>query len=186
MKTVTSLLFVLMLTFAAFGQAETSLSRKKDKPDFSGTWILDRTKTKKVDYDLTLIVVHREPELKVTGKFDSKGVKKTEERIYFTDGRRTPDVRTDYFDCSHETRWAGRNIFHKIIESSIGGGDERFKTEEWKLSKDGKDLIITLTEGYSMPRSQESITANGSLAGDSLRRGGFMQVLKFKRGGGEF
>ena len=64
MKIVTSLFFVLILTFVTFGQTDTSKPDKKVKPDFSGSWILDKSKTKKVSYDLTLIVAHREPEMK--------------------------------------------------------------------------------------------------------------------------
>ncbi len=186
MKTLLTLLSILILSFTASGQTETSKPGKKDKPDFSGTWILDRTKTKKVDYDLTLIVVHQEPELKVTANFDSKGEKRSEHRIYYTDDRRLPDYKERAENVSQESRWAGRNIILETVRLQRVEGIylnlKRTTTEKWKISEDGKTLTVEIIEKFPVGIPQPSRNMESSNLGDVTREIGSVKVLKFKRG----
>jgi hypothetical protein len=186
MKTTASLLLFLFLAFTVFGQTEKEKSNKKEKPDFSGTWILDKSKSKKPSYDLTLTVAHREPELKITSVFESRGEKKTQEQVYYTDGRRLSDFKEYSGNVSQEMYWLGSNIILKSSSAFRLGGRGNRETEtieEWEISKDGNFLTVTIKDN-NYPISlitQPSRTADGSIAGDTVQHSGSVIVLKFKR-----
>ena len=94
MKTI--LLLLCLFACAAAGAAAGDDRKKEGKhPDLSGTWTLDRSKS---DFgvfwdrplaktDATLVVVHNEPELKVTRTLRLNGREETKELVYYTDGR---------------------------------------------------------------------------------------------------
>lgn len=185
MKTTITLLFILVLNFAAFSQTEQNKPDKKAKPNFTGTWVLDRAKTKNVDYDLTLVVLHSEPEIKINGDFDSETGRRTEQRIYYTDNRRLPGRKVFAESVSEETGWAGRTLILKTrLGTRIEGSYrniEAVATEEWKISKDGKQLTVTVTEGYATPSGQPAQGADGAGLGQASMQGGRVKVLKFNR-----
>src|SRR5258705_12066796 len=74
-------------------QSNGNKSNKKTRPNFSGIWMLDYSRSsldpamrkKVVDYVLT--VDHREPEIRITRKSKEGGREYAEERVYYTDRR---------------------------------------------------------------------------------------------------
>jgi predicted subunit of tRNA(5-methylaminomethyl-2-thiouridylate) methyltransferase len=186
MKTAASIFLILSLAFIAFGQVEDNKFAKKAKPSFSGKWILDRTKTKIIDYDLTLIVAHQEPELKVTSIFNSAREQKTEERTYFTDGRKSPDRKANSQNISKEVRWAGRNLLMKFESAvPVEGGLTRssLRSEEWELSKDEKSLTIKIVDYYpfNLSGTRSNQSADGLPVAAGGNQFGAVRILKFKR-----
>ncbi|MGI8787652.1 MAG: hypothetical protein ACR2HG_07835 [Pyrinomonadaceae bacterium] len=179
MKTFISILFVLIFSFSAFAQTDKN-SVEKPKPDFSGTWILDRAKSKKVDFDLTLIVVHKEPEMKVTKIYNFKGAKKTDEQTYYTDGRRVPDSEMGSEIITQQAFWAGNNLIHKYqVSKAQGKTVEQTNTEKWELSKDGKTLTLTMTE--TLPATNPNQNGKMQTNQGVTSQADFVKELKFKR-----
>ena len=176
MKTTISLLIILILSFTVFAQADKNKSGKTAKPDFSGTWVIDESKNKNLGYDLTLIVVHKEPEMKVTKIYDFKGAKKTVEQTYYTDGRTSPDSPTGFSTVSQKTDWRGVILFNTQQASKDGGKtNEQTITEKWELSADGKVLTLTRNETSSVPSKNIGNGQSGTATSD------ISTVLRFKR-----
>lgn len=181
MTTTISFIFILIFTFTATAQT----GKSKAKPDFSGTWILDKTKTKKIDFDWTLILEHREPQMKITSNLVSKGVKKTEERILYTDGRTVSNVRVGSELASQEFSWAGKSLIRESLmrrsAENLYGRINEGTSEKWELSKDGKTLTITKREMFVVNTPNQNRSFEQSPY--SLTQGETIKEFKFKRSG---
>lgn len=179
MKIYLAAILIFVFTVGAFAQSDKKNSGDAARPDFSGTWTIDRTKTKKLDFDLKLIVVQKEPEMKVTKIYNFKGAKKIDEQTYYTDGRRTPDETTDTNIVSIDAAWSGNAYIRKRQISRVQGkAIVLTTTEKWELSKDGKTLTLTLTETVpaTNPNEGGSVQTQGILSSAD-----YTKVIKFQR-----
>ncbi len=179
MKTFVFFLLMLSVSICAFGQNKSKADALA-KPDFSGTWLLDKSKSKNVEFGLTLIVEHREPAMKVTKTYNFNGAKRTVEENYSTDGRAAADSSFGSDNISEKAVWRDGILIHTKQVSKGGKKVEQTTTENWELSKDGKFLTVTLTEtiplnvkttGLSSPQMNQS----GPAQDDTIR------VFKFRR-----
>ena len=141
-------------------QAGNKNSTVQSRPDLSGTWVLDKSKIdpKGADDDLvqdgmTLIVLHRDPEIKITRKFRSKKKDHVQEIVFYSDGRgETNPIRIGTGRIKSRTTWED----NKLVSSSLWrsqterGVRERKVVNSWELSPDGKTLIQTVM--YSRSR----------------------------------
>lgn len=158
-RTLIGILF-LMLTCAGYVAAQT-----KSQPNFSGTWLLDRSKSKMSPYDYNpaspaadpkqkesdlMTIEHLGPKFTTTEKhitetFDDSGalIDKNEfqlaEFTYFTDGRGEKNILGPYILRSGVTKQAGRKITTTITMDEKKG---EYYVFEFSLSKDGKELTI--------------------------------------------
>lgn len=147
--------FFLCLVFGVAVAQTTNGSKTKTIPDLSGVWALDesrseinpRLRNKEEDYVLT--IVHKEPEIRLTKTYQQHGKKKTEESIYYTDGRPEYHSRTGK-NSEPVTRWRGDKLVRKSVAPPSGGTSGIFQVEnvlveEIELSADGKTLTRTIT-----------------------------------------
>ena len=147
--------FFLCLVFGLSIAQTKSVS--KTKPDLSGIWTLDESRSK-VDTRLTdklqdyvLTIIHKEPEIRITRSYKQDGRNHTEESIYYTDGRPEFNSRTGRKDSEPVTRWRGQKLVRRTVAKLTGNIRETFPpleavtTEEWELSADGKTLTRTVT-----------------------------------------
>ncbi len=141
---MTSLL-LLLAAIAGVSQGQKGSADKHSKPDLSGTWILDKARSAKVDYDLTLHIVHREPEITITRTFVDAAGERKEESVYYTDGR--GDAVTDKLQHIYKpvTKWRGNTLVRESVHVTRGTRFEVVSTEQWSLSKDGQTLTRTMT-----------------------------------------
>ena len=148
--------FFLCLVFGVSVAQTTNGSKTKTIPDLSGVWALDDSRTE-VDprlrdkvQDYVLTIVHKEPEIRMTKTYEQHGRKKTEESIYYTDGRPEFHSRSGY-NSEPETRWRGNKLVRKSVTSPYGGSSGIFTKldtvliEEIELSADGKTLTRTIS-----------------------------------------
>src|SRR5689334_476225 len=107
--------FWLLATISTgMAQNDKNKPNEQKKPDLSGTWILDASqsnfgsnKDKVTDY--TVIIVHREPEIRITWRFKQGGQEFSQEAVYYIDGR--PELSPNNFsDPQPTTRWHGRKL----------------------------------------------------------------------------
>jgi hypothetical protein len=176
MKLTIALLFISFLSIVALGQTEKNRLDEKIKPDFTGVWILDEAKSKDVGYGLTLTVVEKDPEMKITKTYNFKGAKKIVEQIYYTDGRTVPDTPMGFSTVSQKSIWQSGKLVHTQQASRDGGKTiEQTITEKWELSADGKTLILTTNESGSV---QSKNIRTGQTA---ISQADVTTVLKFKR-----
>jgi len=152
-KALIGLWMLLAVTFCA-AQNDKNKPDKEAKPDFSGTWILDKNRSDWLDHDLTLTIVHRDPEIKITSRSSkSKEQEKTEERIYRTDGKAESSSTRVNQDSEQRTLWWGKTLVRRTVNQTTfpGRGARAVKvvtSEEWSLSKDGKTLTRTVTGSF--------------------------------------
>jgi hypothetical protein len=142
-RIITSLWLLLAVT-TCVAQNERGRSNKQPKPDLSGAWVLDKSRSDKVEYSLTLNIVHREPEIRITKSFVEDGRARIEESVYYTDGRGEPaTVKLEHI-FKPVTEWRGKALVREYVHMTKGTRFEILTTEQWKLSKDGLTLTHTV------------------------------------------
>ena len=98
-----------------------------------------------------MIVQHLEPEIKITRKFKSEGKDRTQELVYYTDGRgeKNPALVTKNTVAESRTLWDGNKLVSKSL-SRMRTSQGIFEIEglqKWELSADGRMLIQIITQG---------------------------------------
>lgn len=151
MKNVLACLLLLALATVCAAQ-ESRKKEAKPHPDLTGTWVLDRSKSAGGSkFDSTLVITHRDPELRITRTDVRKRERVTREYVFYTDerGESNPMYYGDgKFDS--DTKWEGRRVVAYTCNRSYNwarchGGD----AWEWQLSADGQTL--THRTSYVMP-----------------------------------
>ena len=151
-----AILLSLCLLACVTAAAAVDDKKAKARPDFSGTWELDRSKS---EYGLfedrplskaeaTLVVTHREPELKFVRTLRLNGREETREFAYYTDGR--GESNPGAFGSgvlNSKTGWdGGRVTAHaKTTWPAREGRPEVVleTTQTWQLSSGGRALTHT-------------------------------------------
>ena len=156
-----TLIAILVLSDAAKGQS----GKPQNKPDFSGTWLLDAKKSNTDGLtsrpDLPITISHQDPEFKVVVSSESGGKISQRDFVYFTDGRGEMNEATSLITSNpaafkpedlrnkkteSKTKWSGDKVVTRTrMRLSVTGAQsvEFEQVEEWKLSKDGKVLTQT-------------------------------------------
>ena len=149
---LTTLLCLCLLACAAAAAGDDK--KKEEHPDLSGTWTLDRSKS---DFglfsdrpigraEMTVVVEHREPELKITRTMRVNGHEETRALAYYTDGR--GEANPGLFGVSEiksKTAWEGERVVARATLKRKGphGDADLELTEKWYVSGDGKTLTQT-------------------------------------------
>ena len=147
-----ALLFTLSVCQAQSGGEK---SHKKAPPDLSGIWTLDYSRSsveptmRKQIVDYVLTIDHREPEIRITKKYKQSGRERSEEMVYYTDGRPEFTSREGRRDPEPVTRWQGNKLVRRTKSTPHGVQMrpplEVVTIEEWKLAPDGNTLTRTIT-----------------------------------------
>jgi hypothetical protein len=148
---LTALLASCLLTPAAAGDGKKGA---KSRPDFSGTWRLDRARSDFGPFedkplakaDATLVVEHEGAELKIRRTLSLNGREEVKEFAYYTDGRgETNQATLGVGEVRSKTRWDGDRVVSeaRITRRGQGGPYELNVTQRWQLSSDGKTLTDT-------------------------------------------
>ena len=157
-------LLLCAATLCATAQDDKKKSVNQTGPDLSGTWVLDRVKSKiderefRKNGSITLIVSHHEPEIKVTRKLTLNGRQQTQELVYYSDGRGelNPEFNRNYLTGKDvvrtTTKWEKGKLIVKAIyrRKSPEGIFEMETFEKWEVSSDGTTL--TKTSWIGVPR----------------------------------
>jgi hypothetical protein len=155
------LIMLALSCVVAFVSGAVELSAfAQTRPDFSGTWVLDREKSRFGPFadspvareEVTLTVVHRDPELRITRRSRAEGGREeTRELLFFTDGRGELNPATlGRVGTSTKTNWEGSKVVAraKLERRAAGGKTVTFEvSEKWGLSNDGRTLTHTTTAG---------------------------------------
>jgi hypothetical protein len=154
--------FGLALSCALFACAagDAAGGDEKAKPDFSGTWALDKSKSNYGPFaaspaareEVTLEIVHREPELRVTRRSRAEGRgERTQESVFYTDGRGELNPPTlGRIGTKTKTGWEGGKIVARarLERRAADGRAVTFEvSEKWEPSADGRTLTQTASAG---------------------------------------
>jgi hypothetical protein len=142
----------VLLAASAFAQA---------KPDFSGTWNLDLTKS---DFgptpppdSMVLVVEHKEPALKIMSTQTSQGASISNTRNITTDGKpnanklQTGDGAQDVTSTS---KWNGNKL--STAYTLEMQGMKLGVNDSWSLSADGK--VLTVMRAISTEQGDLALT----------------------------
>lgn len=149
-----TLLLICLLACAAVAVAGEDKKDGKSHPDFSGTWQLDRAKS---DFglfaerplaraDSTLVVAHKDPELKIKRTLSLNGQEEVKEFVYYTDERgETNPATLGVGEVKSKTMWEGDKVVAEASLTRKGqqGPYELKITQRWQVSSDGKSLTNT-------------------------------------------
>jgi len=144
----------LILLSAVFGLTPVQSITLQEKPNFSGTWKIDKSKGNyvkisglKPEADLILVISHAEPQIKVTRRLLWDGREDLQEVNYYADGRgEFSRTFTNESESKSKTKWNGKK---PVTEFSVTLKNEKLAhinydvIQEWKLSADGKTLTQT-------------------------------------------
>jgi hypothetical protein len=117
------------------------------KPNFSGTWVLDVSKS---DWgqmpppdSIVSVIEHKEPKVKVTTTQKGLGGEITNERQLTTDGQENMNkfrTQLGVQDVKSTTKWNGRTLTTSFTVEAQGTVSV---TDNWDVSPDGKVLTVT-------------------------------------------
>lgn len=121
------------------------------KPDFSGTWILDKTNSV-VEVGILndqLDISDADPELKITQKGLFNGIRKTADLIFYTDKRGEKNkqyLAAEKVEITSKTTRKRHSIIRTIAAEGnlITNGRRRTIVENYFLSKDNKTLVLKI------------------------------------------
>src|SRR5438552_2691653 len=138
----------VVISLAVPGQENKSPA----KPELSGTWKLDPSKSNAVDIGKrgeAIKIIYSEPELRITRTFATNGQSVERDFVYFTDGRgetnpatlfmaadprrkRAEDLQTE--QVKSKTKWQhDRIVTRTSVESRVGGMRLQYLVvDEWK------------------------------------------------------
>jgi hypothetical protein len=128
---------LVILSCAVFAQ---------DKPNFTGNWLLDHTKSDFGDFPSpdtqTSVIDHKGTDIKLvqTVKGDAVvGGEASTERRYTTDGKETVN-RIGESNAKSVARWDGRKL---IIETKLETPNGTVViADSWELADSGKELVV--------------------------------------------
>ena len=157
------LLALCLFAFAAAG--DDKKKGGKPHPDFSGTWQLDRAKSDFGEWsdrplskaDSTLVVEHRDPELKIRRTLSLNGQEEVKEFAYYTDERgETNQATLGVGEVKSKTKWDGDKVVSEaqIKRRGQGGAYELNVMQKWQVSSDGKTLTNTTSISNEMGAQQ--------------------------------
>lgn len=147
----TRLFFPLFIVVSCFCVAQGVKTTHTSTVNLTGTWSLDFKTSDfggaKADlmYDsLTLLINHNDPVLKITRKMGKKKTTRTQELIYYTDGRGEKNrAANEKGQVDSKTSWQDKVVITSGTESTPTFGDVIMfdATDRWELSDDGNTLI---------------------------------------------
>lgn len=140
MKNILASLVLLALATVCAAQ-ENRKQEAKPHPDLTGTWVLDRSGGGS-KFDSTLVITHRDPELRITRMDVRKRERVTKEYVFYTDERGESNPMyygSGKFDS--DTKWEGSKVVAYTCNRGYKGarchGADSWK---WQLSADGQTL----------------------------------------------
>ena len=161
----TRTLVATTLSFLVIGATLNSRPAKaesQDKPDLSGTWVLDMSASdfdaprNSLVYDsLTLVISHHNSNVLVTRTFTTRKKSWSQKLTYDTNnrGEKNPGFGKNE-TVESKTSWEGRTLVTKGLSSQPLAGDVILwdVVDKWELSDDRAVLIQTSV--ISSPRSK--------------------------------
>lgn len=147
---------------AAMCAAQESKKSARARPDLSGVWTLDKSRSDFGPFrdspvaqaDVTWAVAHNEPELKITRRATREGREEVQEFAYYSDGRGELNPSTvGRVGVKTKTKWDGDKLtaISTLTRKTSGGGQLNIDTSErWQLSKDGKTLTYVISVSSPM------------------------------------
>ena len=157
MKNVVAYSLILLGVSCLFGTPTSNSSTYQNKPDLSGTWVLDWSLSeskggdkKNRRYDsMTMVITHHEPELGITFK-QLKNKQETSQHVdYYTDGRgeKNPVFKSKSLIRS-TTKWEGNTLVSRRRTEFYETGDFYFYevTVSWELSAEGTTLTHSILQ----------------------------------------
>lgn len=156
-RSLSASLLTMLLTCCLLASAAAGDDKKKEEKshrDFSGTWQIDRAKS---DFgvfedrplskaDSTLVIAHRDPELKIKRTLSLNGQEEVKEFTYYTDERGETNPSTlGVGEVKSKTKWDGDKVVAEAHVTRRGqdGPYELVVTQRWQVSSDGKTLTNT-------------------------------------------
>ena len=143
---------LLLITCPATGfSPETP---KSNQPDLSGTWVLDMDRSNfggpKSDliYDsLTLVIEHREPEIKIRRILVKKRKETTHTLTYYTDHRGEVNKSPSQSQTKSKARWEDNKLIITEATSMAVPGNAIYidSIDTWELTDSGRILVQTTT-----------------------------------------
>jgi len=137
-----------LIIWAAVGLGQET--PKSNQPELSGTWVLDMDRSdfggpkSGLAYDsLTLIIEHREPEIKITRVMVKKRKETTEAPIYYTDQRGEVNKSLDRYPIKSKTLWKDNKLITTGIKTIPISGDviQINSVDTWELTDGGSILV---------------------------------------------
>jgi hypothetical protein len=160
-----AILLTLCLLACAMSAAQEKKKEGKSRPDFSGTWRIDKAKSDFGEFserplskaEATLAVEHKEPELKVRRTLSLNGREEVKEFTYYTDGRgETNQATIGVGEVKSKTKWDGDRVVSEaqVTRRSQTGPYELSVVQKWQVSSDGGTLTNTTTISNQMGAQQ--------------------------------
>ncbi|HEV7681264.1 MAG TPA: hypothetical protein VGO68_04015 [Pyrinomonadaceae bacterium] len=171
-----AIITLLLITSTAWCQAQDNkTSKQQQKPDFSGTWQLDQSRSNNTPLIATIswTITHREPEIRILQKIKLRGEETTREFKYYTDANGEVNPLQAQYQVLYEgvesrdypltriqskTKWDGKKLktrYSVLVLNQPRKLDSINVEEVWEMLADGKTIIHTTS--FSIDNKKISI-----------------------------
>jgi hypothetical protein len=172
-------LFVLLvILFVVPCSAHDKKDSSQPKPDFTGTWELDPSRSSnssgtRTKGSVTLTISHKEPELRIMRRARNDGKAFNNDSVFYTDNRGESNIAifqgalglsarsegsAENQELKSKTKWDGNKLVSRsAISYSVSGYNLLLNvTEKRELAADGKTLTITIN--FNAPAGSGGMT----------------------------
>lgn len=173
------ILFIsIIMLFVVPCSAQDKKDSNQPKPDFTGTWELDPSRSTNSEgsrgkRSVRLMISHKEPELKIMRRANNNGKEFNNDSVFYTDNRGESNIAifqgalgitggsegpAENEELKSKTKWDGNKLVSRSTVRFVVSGYSVFLnvTEKRELSADGKTLTITIT--FNAPAGSGGMT----------------------------
>jgi hypothetical protein len=154
---------LLLIISASWCHAQDNKTSKQQKPNFSGTWELDQTRSNNTPLTATITwtITHSEPEIRILQKTKLRGEETTRQFKYYTDANGEVNPLQLQYQVLYEgvesrdypltriqskTKWDGNKLktrYSVLVKNQPRKLDSINVEEVWEMLADGKTIIHT-------------------------------------------
>lgn len=159
-----AIISLLLIISTAWCQAQDNkTSKQQTRPDFSGTWELDQSRSNNTPLTATISwkITHSEPEIRILQKTKLRGEETTRQFKYYTDANGEVNPLQQQYQVLYEgvesrdypltriqskTKWDGKKLktrYSVLVRNHPRKLDSINVEEVWEMLADGKTIIHT-------------------------------------------
>jgi hypothetical protein len=165
-------------------------NNQQDKPNLSGTWQIDKSKSKVTKDNpimkggmVFLTITHDETEVRIIQKTELNGQERVREFLYYTDGRGENNPTANLYLSFYQGNENPNSPSPRRIESKSKWKDNKLKIKYSLIMRipDGAQIKIGVEEEWAISPDGKTLTQTTSLSSNNSSYITFIEPSRLKR-----